>query len=102
MPTATGDNRELMTGIAFMRGAAGKREELKAALEALIEPAKSAGRAAIMPPPRTRSAQALDPVVDYARSPVAEATAVGAGAELAGATSMEPIEDPSQPYFPGQ
>ena len=146
MPTPTDDNRELLTVIAFKRAAAGKREELKAALEALIEPTKqedgcvnydlhqgrggpdfftfyenwvsgeklnahlaaphlidfaakmgdllddqglsinrvrriardlcsrppanSAGRAAIMPPPGTRSAQALNPVVDYARSPV--------------------------------
>jgi quinol monooxygenase YgiN len=38
--TPTDDNRELLTVIAFMRAAAGKREELKAALEALIEPAK--------------------------------------------------------------
>ena len=40
MPTPTDDNREPLTVIAFMRAAAGKREELKAALEALIEPAK--------------------------------------------------------------
>ena len=35
MPTPTGDNRELLTVIAFMRGAVGKREELKAALGVL-------------------------------------------------------------------
>jgi quinol monooxygenase YgiN len=40
VPTPTDDNRELLTVIAFMRAAAGKREELKAALEALIEPTK--------------------------------------------------------------
>jgi quinol monooxygenase YgiN len=40
VPTPTGDNRELLTVIAFMRAAAGKRQELKAALEALIEPAR--------------------------------------------------------------
>lgn len=44
MLTPTDDNRELLTVIAFMRAAAGKREELKAALEALIEPAKQRGR----------------------------------------------------------
>jgi Antibiotic biosynthesis monooxygenase len=36
----TDGNRELLTVIAFMRAAPGKREELKAALEALIEPTK--------------------------------------------------------------
>ena len=40
MPTPTDGNRELLTVIAFMRAAPGKREELKAALEALIEPTK--------------------------------------------------------------
>ena len=40
MPTPTDDKRELLTVIAFMRAAVGKREELKAALEALIESAK--------------------------------------------------------------
>jgi hypothetical protein len=39
-PTPTGGNRELLTVIAFMRAAPGKREELKAALEALIEPTR--------------------------------------------------------------
>jgi len=39
-PTPTDGNRELLTVIAIMRAAPGKREELKAALEALIEPAK--------------------------------------------------------------
>jgi hypothetical protein len=29
VPAPTGDNRELLTVIAFMRAAAGKREELK-------------------------------------------------------------------------
>jgi quinol monooxygenase YgiN len=37
---ATDCNRELLTVIAFMRAARGKREELKAALAALIEPTK--------------------------------------------------------------
>ena len=40
MPTPTDGHRELLTVIAFMRAAPGKREELKAALEALIEPTK--------------------------------------------------------------
>jgi hypothetical protein len=38
-PTPTGGNRELLTVIAFMRAALGKRHELKTALEALIDPA---------------------------------------------------------------
>jgi quinol monooxygenase YgiN len=40
VPTLTDGHRELLTVIAFMRAAPGKREELKAALEALIEPTK--------------------------------------------------------------
>jgi hypothetical protein len=36
----TDGNSELLTVIAFMRRSPGKREELKAALEALIEPTK--------------------------------------------------------------
>jgi Antibiotic biosynthesis monooxygenase len=40
VPTPTDGNRELLTVIAFMRAAPGKREELKAALEALIEPTR--------------------------------------------------------------
>jgi quinol monooxygenase YgiN len=40
VPTPTDGHRELLTVIAFMRAAPGKREELKAALEALIEPTK--------------------------------------------------------------
>ncbi len=38
MPTPTDDRRDLLTVIAYMRAAPGKREELGAALEALIEP----------------------------------------------------------------
>lgn len=38
MPTPTEDRRDLLTVIAFMRAASGKREELRQALEALIEP----------------------------------------------------------------
>ena len=38
MSTPTDDNRDLLTVIAYMRAAEGKTEELKAALEALIEP----------------------------------------------------------------
>ncbi len=38
MPTPTDDRRDLLTVIAFMRAAPGKREELRAALEALVEP----------------------------------------------------------------
>ena len=45
MPTPTDGNRELLTVIAFMRAAPGKREELKAALEALIKPTKGASSA---------------------------------------------------------
>ena len=38
MPTPTDDRRDLLTVIAHMRAAPGKRDELHAALEALIEP----------------------------------------------------------------
>ena len=38
MPTPTDDRRDLLTVIAFMRAAPGKRDELRAALEALVEP----------------------------------------------------------------
>ncbi len=38
MPTPTDDRRDLLTVIAFMKAAAGKEAELKAELEALIEP----------------------------------------------------------------
>ncbi len=38
MPTPTDDRRDLLTVIAYMRAAAGKRDELRQALEALIEP----------------------------------------------------------------
>ncbi|GAA1899478.1 putative quinol monooxygenase [Lapillicoccus jejuensis] len=38
MTTPTDDRRDLLTVIAFMKAAPGKRDELKAALEALIEP----------------------------------------------------------------
>jgi quinol monooxygenase YgiN len=38
MPTPTDDRRDLLTVIALMKAAPGKREELRAALEALIEP----------------------------------------------------------------
>ena len=38
MTTPTDDNPGLLTVIAYMRAAEGKREELKAALEALVEP----------------------------------------------------------------
>ena len=38
MPTPTDDRRDLLTVIAFMRAKPGKREELRQALEALIEP----------------------------------------------------------------
>ncbi len=38
MPTPTDDRRDLLTVIASMRAAEGKREELRAALEALVEP----------------------------------------------------------------
>lgn len=38
MPTPTDDRRDLLTVIAYMRAAAGKRDELKAGLEALVAP----------------------------------------------------------------
>lgn len=38
MTTPTDDNRDLLTVIAFMKAAPGKEDELRAALEALIEP----------------------------------------------------------------
>ena len=38
MPTPTDDRRDLLTVIADMRAAPGKRDELRAALEALVEP----------------------------------------------------------------
>jgi quinol monooxygenase YgiN len=38
VPTPTDDRRELLTVIAYMRAAPGKREELRAGLEGLIEP----------------------------------------------------------------
>ena len=38
MPTPTDDRRDLLTVIAHMRAAPGKRNELRAALEALVEP----------------------------------------------------------------
>ncbi|MQA34373.1 putative quinol monooxygenase [Modestobacter roseus] len=38
MPTPTDDRRDLLTVIASMRAAPGKRDELRAALEALVEP----------------------------------------------------------------
>jgi quinol monooxygenase YgiN len=38
MPTPTQDRRDLLTVVAYMKAAPGKRDELKAELEALIEP----------------------------------------------------------------
>lgn len=38
MPTPTDDRRDLLTVIAYMRAAPGQREELRATLEALVEP----------------------------------------------------------------
>ena len=38
MPTPTDDNRELLTVVAYMKAAPGKRDELKKELEALIAP----------------------------------------------------------------
>lgn len=38
MPTPTDDRRDLLTVIAYMKAAPGKREELRQALEALIRP----------------------------------------------------------------
>ena len=40
MPTPTDDRRDLLTVIAHMRAAPGKRDELRQALEALIEPTR--------------------------------------------------------------
>lgn len=36
MPTPTDDNRDLLTVVAYMKAAPGKRDELKAALEELV------------------------------------------------------------------
>jgi quinol monooxygenase YgiN len=38
MSTPTDDNRDLLTVVAYMRAAEGKTDELRAMLEALIEP----------------------------------------------------------------
>lgn len=38
MPTPTDDRRDLLTVIAHMKAASGREEELRAALEALVEP----------------------------------------------------------------
>lgn len=38
MPTPTDDRRDLLTVIAHMKAKPGKEEELRAALEALVEP----------------------------------------------------------------
>jgi len=38
VPTPTDDRRDLLTVIAYMRAAPGKRDQLRAALESLIEP----------------------------------------------------------------
>jgi quinol monooxygenase YgiN len=38
VPTPTDNRRDLLTVIAYMRAAPGKRDDLRAALEALIEP----------------------------------------------------------------
>lgn len=38
MTTPTSSNRDLLTVIAYMKAAPGKRDELRAALEALVEP----------------------------------------------------------------
>lgn len=38
MTTPTDDRRDLLTVIAFMKAAPGKREQLRQALEALVEP----------------------------------------------------------------
>jgi quinol monooxygenase YgiN len=40
MSTPTDDRRDLLTVIAYMRAAAGKRDELRQALEALVEPTR--------------------------------------------------------------
>jgi quinol monooxygenase YgiN len=41
MPTPTDDRRDLLTVIAYMRSAPGKRDELKAELEKLVEPTRA-------------------------------------------------------------
>lgn len=38
MPTPTDDNRDLLTVIASMKAAPGKEDELRASLQALVEP----------------------------------------------------------------
>ncbi|MDQ3716905.1 MAG: antibiotic biosynthesis monooxygenase [Actinomycetota bacterium] len=38
MPTPTDDRRDLLTVIAYMRAAPGRRDELRSALEVLVEP----------------------------------------------------------------
>ncbi len=38
MPTPTDDRRDLLTVIAYMQAAPGKRDELRSALEGLVEP----------------------------------------------------------------
>jgi quinol monooxygenase YgiN len=38
VPTPTDDRRDLLTVIAYMRAAPGKRDELRQALESLVEP----------------------------------------------------------------
>jgi quinol monooxygenase YgiN len=38
MPTPTDDRRDLLTVVAYMRAASGKGDELREALEALVEP----------------------------------------------------------------
>jgi quinol monooxygenase YgiN len=38
VPTPTDDRRDLLTVIAYMRARSGKRDELRQALEALVEP----------------------------------------------------------------
>ncbi len=38
MPTPTDDNRDLLTVIAYMKAAPGKEDELREALQALVEP----------------------------------------------------------------
>ena len=43
MPTPTDDRRDLLTVIAYMRAAPGKRDELRAALESLTEPTSQEG-----------------------------------------------------------
>lgn len=40
MSTPTDENRDLLTVVAYMRAAPGKTEELRAALEALVEPTR--------------------------------------------------------------